>query len=443
MAHSKLYQHLSRRDVFQVGDLPNEIRHRPHLSQQLAYLVRRGYLLRIRRGVYAVVPGDQIGRPGFSLDRFTVAAVLTRPYAVSFYSALEIKGLAESVGRRVYLQSPKQFKRFEFQDVEYVGVAVKNLFGVETVYRGMTGVEATDIERTLLDCLRFPKYAGGIDEFLRSLEGIQRFDLLSLVLDRALESGVPPARLKLRADLEDRRAELDHLEGAGLLAQTLNRLYLTLLGLSFCPHPAAEREMEVVRRMFAYLREQYKLDPDRFHAVQQIAKALELESGEAQRAAMVLVTTPLADRFITEAGSGWPNSIAASERILDYLDLNQFLARALPSFKLPDELSMPKRGLAFIRFDRLLDYLGKFGENALYCKAGFLLSLFRAQWDPPADVLRALTRKVGRKKSYFPPGLPPNSGRLIREWNLIVPSHLYTRYRHSLAPFSGEDVARV
>lgn len=444
MARSDLYRALLESPAFRVRDLPKELRARPYLTQELAQLESRGRLRRIRRGVYVVVPPAEVGTSSFTPDPFIVASVLTRPYAVSFHSALALRGLAESFFHRVYVQSPKRFNRFSSDGIEYVWVSAKSLFGVETHYRATLPVQVTDTERTLLDCLRFPKYAGGLDELFRSLEGIEKYDLLSVVLERSAEKAAPPDRRKLRAEFEDDRASMDALEDAGLLRTERDKLHLTVLGLSFCPHPRAEREMANVRKLFDYLRSRYKADPEAQDPVSTVARALDLQVGDIQRAAMTLSHPKFATRMIMEPGTmAYPLKIGAGESILDYRTLEQFLVRELSRFSPPKTLSLKKKGLASIRFDRLLLHLKAFKDASLYAKTGFTLSVFARQWSPPPDLMRELSRKVTPKRYYFPPDLKKGAGKFIGEWNLIVPSHLYTRYLMAKAAPEGEARAAL
>ena len=188
MSKNELYESLKGLEAFRIEDLPASIRQRPYMAQELHYLESTGRLRRVRRGAYIVVPVDEVNQPVEMTDPFVAASVLARPYAVSFHSALALRGLAEGVSRRVYIQSPKQVRRLEFAGAEFIPVRVKILFGVETIYRRTVGVQVTDTERTLLDCLRCPQYAGGLDEFLRSIEGVECYDLLSAILDWYLDN---------------------------------------------------------------------------------------------------------------------------------------------------------------------------------------------------------------------------------------------------------------
>jgi predicted transcriptional regulator of viral defense system len=444
MRQVALYDELKDREAFRIEDLPDSIRTRPFLAQKLDYLESTGRLRRVRRGAYLVVPSDEVNQPSSVSDPFIAASVLARPYAISFHSALAIKGLAEAASGRIYIQAPKRLQPLEFGGVGFVGVQAKSLFGVETMYRRAAAIQVTDIERTLLDCLRCPQYAGGLEEFLRSIEGVQRYDLLSAVLDWALEHGRPPARLKFRAKFEDLRAEFDQLEQTRLI-HTLagDDVYLTVFGLALCPHSKADSEMEVAKKLYSFLRSQYKVEQGRDHEINKVAASLGVPEAAVQRAAMTFVGSSVGTHITMSPQTGWPSQIKAIEPILDHKDLDQLLASKLAHFKAPQKLSLQNRSLASVRFDRLLEYLKKFADKSLYAKAGFLVTLFRSQWQPPVEVLRELARNTSEKKYYFPTNLKKGTGNLVREWNLIVPANIRTRYAMAKAQAAGGTGASV
>src|SRR5262249_54065055 len=76
-----------------------------YLPQLLSKLAAGGWLLRLRRGLYA-----GMGRlPGaVDVHPFAVAANLVSPSAISHWSALHHYGLTEQVPRRVTASTPKQ-----------------------------------------------------------------------------------------------------------------------------------------------------------------------------------------------------------------------------------------------------------------------------------------------------------------------------------------------
>jgi predicted transcriptional regulator of viral defense system len=159
----------------------------------LVSLARKGYLLRVMRGLYGAVPPEFAGTD-HEIDRYIVASRAGRDRgALAFHTALELHGVANASLSEVYCLATERIHPLSFQGVEYRFVSTSELFGTTRVVRQGVGVTVTDRERTFLDCIRRPELAGGLSEMLRSLgtfhtvdtvvlgDYLRRFDETSLV----------------------------------------------------------------------------------------------------------------------------------------------------------------------------------------------------------------------------------------------------------------------
>ncbi|MGQ9718702.1 MAG: type IV toxin-antitoxin system AbiEi family antitoxin domain-containing protein [Nitrososphaerales archaeon] len=83
-----------------------------------------------------------------------------------------------------------------------------------------------------------------------------------------------------------------------------------------------------------------------------------------------------------------------------------------------------------IDFNRLYQYLKKLGRKNLFYRIGFFLSLeeVRDRWRTPDGFLEKVRQMVGRKTYYFASG--KGRGRLVKEWNLIVPDNIEALMGH-------------
>jgi predicted transcriptional regulator of viral defense system len=141
-------------------------------------LARRGQLVRIREGLYAAVPLEFVGSE-YEVDRYIlVDRAMGSEGALAFHSALELFGTAHSRFTTVYYLAERSRRPFEFQGTEFRIVWSPGLFGTTTVRRDGIAVPVTDRERTFLDCIRRPDLCGGLEEYLKSVEG---FALMSPV----------------------------------------------------------------------------------------------------------------------------------------------------------------------------------------------------------------------------------------------------------------------
>ncbi len=154
----------------------------------LGHHVEAGRLLRVRRGLYAVVPSGASGGD-FQVDPFLIASKLTVDAVVAYHAALQFRGKAYSVWHRYTVLTKAHPRALSFQGNEFVAVAPPKAvrdapdFGglvVRELYAGGE-VRVTTLERTLVDVLDAPTHGGGWEEVWRSLEMVEFFDLDAIV----------------------------------------------------------------------------------------------------------------------------------------------------------------------------------------------------------------------------------------------------------------------
>ncbi len=141
-------------------------------SMVLYRLSKQGRLVRLKAGLYAAIPMEE-GDPGrYEVNRYLLANRLSRPNgAIAFHSALEVHGVSYSHYDTVYYLSDKRSNPFHFQNIIYRPVWNEKIFGIMDTYVDNVSVRVTDKERTFLDCLRRLDLCGGLEEYLKSVEG--------------------------------------------------------------------------------------------------------------------------------------------------------------------------------------------------------------------------------------------------------------------------------
>lgn len=142
-------------------------------SNLLTKLIRQGWIVRVRRGVYEAAP-QWATQGSFASDRFaSLALSLEPPYYVGYRSALELYGwLQHPVVGRLYIAVPKQRRPLSTPRDRIIWVATKPdrfEWGVRREWIGQSRVAVSDRERTFLDCLHLPRHAGGITEIADAL----------------------------------------------------------------------------------------------------------------------------------------------------------------------------------------------------------------------------------------------------------------------------------
>jgi predicted transcriptional regulator of viral defense system len=137
-------------------------------SRALSYLVRRGYFTRVRNRLWL--------RAGASCDPYRIGARVTEPYAFVYGSALALHGGGASLRTEVLIASSHRFDAFEFDGVLFRHTAPWPEGALTKVSVGPEFVWVTSLERTIVDCVRIPANAGGIEELMRSLGALPSID---------------------------------------------------------------------------------------------------------------------------------------------------------------------------------------------------------------------------------------------------------------------------
>lgn len=184
-AMAKENQIFSFAQLYQKTHIKKEI-----LRVILFRMEEKGFIERIEKGKYLIIPlGSEKGK--YTLHEFVIASYIVEPYAISYWSALHYYGLTEQIPSTVFVQTPARKKKnlMEIFGVNYQIVRVKEdkFFGIHKEWIEETPVSITDREKTIIDCLDKPHYAGGIIEVAKALkDGSLNYDQLreySLKLD--------------------------------------------------------------------------------------------------------------------------------------------------------------------------------------------------------------------------------------------------------------------
>lgn len=214
-------------------------------GQLLVYLARRGWLSRVRRGLYIAVPLDARRSGEWIEDPWVVAERLFRPCYVGGWSACEHWDLTEQVFRTLLVVTAR---RVRHRDLDVQGLpfhlTVRDqsaLFGTVWVWRGQNRVAVSDPSRTVIDVLDDPRLGGGIrtvaDVLHEYLQGEHRDD------DRLVEYG---DRLGNRAVFKRLGYLLEHsgTEARSLVEACLARRSSGLAKLD----PSAKESGRILRR---------------------------------------------------------------------------------------------------------------------------------------------------------------------------------------------------
>lgn len=147
----------------------------------LGRLVEKGWLERIERGKYLIVPLEAGPDRTWTEDAHVIAGHLVSPAMVSHWSALDYWNLTEQVPRITYVQTTARKEnrspRVLGMRFRIIRVKPRKFFGSHGYRAGEYQVEVTDREKTIVDCLDRPDLSGGVHHVGEALlEGDGDFD---------------------------------------------------------------------------------------------------------------------------------------------------------------------------------------------------------------------------------------------------------------------------
>jgi predicted transcriptional regulator of viral defense system len=151
---------ISADDIQEVHRCSRDMAH-----QILSRLAGKGWLQRLRRGLYAVVPLSSRDRDPVVENPWVVAMEVFKPSFISGWSAAEHWDLTEQVFNTVAVVTTAKQR----QTMHVIGgvrfrtrtVPAERFFGDKRVWFGSTAVRIADPSRLLIDIADMPKFGGG------------------------------------------------------------------------------------------------------------------------------------------------------------------------------------------------------------------------------------------------------------------------------------------
>jgi predicted transcriptional regulator of viral defense system len=163
-----------------LGDIRRRARISPGFARKVAHdLVRKGWLQRVGRGRYLLSPSRHGPDAVPDTDPLRFGSRLASPYYFGYATAAELLGLLPQASRVYYIVTPTPGSSRWKHVAEFrrVTLAPSRFFGVRTIERRGEKLVVSDLERTVLDCLARPEFAGGPGGVVQVLEGaVRRLD---------------------------------------------------------------------------------------------------------------------------------------------------------------------------------------------------------------------------------------------------------------------------
>lgn len=154
------------RRLFRAHDAQKFWSSKKTASDALSRLVDDGWLERIERGLYLIVPLEAGPERKWTEDPKVIASQLAPEGAAAYWTALHHWGLTEQVPRTVFVQTRKRKHRARVTVLgvryEFIVITGRKFFGVALQWSDGAEFRITDREKTVLDALDRPDLCGGL-----------------------------------------------------------------------------------------------------------------------------------------------------------------------------------------------------------------------------------------------------------------------------------------
>lgn len=145
------------------------------IRELLSDMTKRGLLMRLKEGIYHIIPYEANAET-FMPDWHLIAEHIVNDaqHYIGYYSALQIHNLITQPSLKEQIVVSKQLRPSEIiiKEVpfQFIYHNEKHFFGAKKVWiDSFHKVLCSDLEKTFVDCLFKPDYAGGIVEIARAI----------------------------------------------------------------------------------------------------------------------------------------------------------------------------------------------------------------------------------------------------------------------------------
>lgn len=159
--------------VFTADDARKYFPENTALWLALTRLQKAGWIKRLKRGVYLIVPLEAGVEKQWTEDAFVIGCSLAQPAAVAYWSAMRHWNWTTQIPQTVFVQTIQR-KSVYVRTVlgvtyRFIPVVPQKYFGIRRERIGAKMFSVTDREKTLLDILDRPDLSGGMPEVLGAL----------------------------------------------------------------------------------------------------------------------------------------------------------------------------------------------------------------------------------------------------------------------------------
>jgi predicted transcriptional regulator of viral defense system len=207
------------------------IEDRQYLRKRISKLTKKGWLFRIKKGLYVV--SDLHSRGTLSISQYSIVNALVDQAYISFESALQYHGYYDQLLNKVSSVATQQYQD---QDVDgHIFSFVKTLpayfYGWETHQIDARAVKIASKEKALIDLIQFHRNRYSIDLVLEKLDNYRNEFDLELLIDLCFKSNAATQRILgfvldcLKLDSSRLSKALQTSKGTSRITDSADNLY--------------------------------------------------------------------------------------------------------------------------------------------------------------------------------------------------------------------------
>ena len=168
----KYLKELQSKKVFTLSDVAALTGNINTAKSLMRSYKKSGYVASIKKNYYAaldLVSGNAIA------NRYEIGTGATGTAYITHHSAMEFHGVANQVFFEVTICTTEKMRGFEFGEITYISTKTHFADGVVVPPRNPL-IRVTNIERTVIDCIKDIESAGGLEEVLECIRLIPQLD---------------------------------------------------------------------------------------------------------------------------------------------------------------------------------------------------------------------------------------------------------------------------
>lgn len=161
------------KNLFTIDDAISILHeNRPALIKLLYDLTKKGWLQRLTKGKYLILPLEAGANPAFTEHEFIIASALIKPYYISYWSALHYYGLTEQVSKTIFIATIKRKREITIHGLtfKFITLTKKKFFGFTKRLINNQEINLAEREKGIIDCIDQPRNCGGMSEISKAIE---------------------------------------------------------------------------------------------------------------------------------------------------------------------------------------------------------------------------------------------------------------------------------